>query len=264
MPSAEEISELYHEDFDHFAPYIDQTAVHHAYFKQKVEEIGVKIKDLRLKSKEKNNKIINPKSEFFYLRLLDIGCLTGVLLEEARDRGFAVTGIDLSADAVRYCNKRKLKTYNGTVYTVKELKNNSFDVVTAFQIVEHERDPVRMLKRIHLLLKKSGVVVLATPDVGGFWSNVMGKRWFGFRHPEHVVLLDFNSMRTLLEKSGFRDIEIRHDSPRPFPLSFAFTRAADYFPMLSWFLRPAGKLLDRFKITNPVNPWDDMIAVARK
>ena len=120
-----------------------------------------------------------------------------------------------------------------------------------------------MMRRVHSLLNKRGIVLLATPNYGGFWRKVMGRRWFGFAHPEHVVLLDFNSMRLLLEKAGFRDIQVKNDSPRPFPLSFAFTRGADYFPWMGRLLKPIGKLFDRFDIKNPINPWDDMIAIAR-
>lgn len=246
MPSKHEIEQLYEEDLEHFEPYIDQLSVHHAYFSQKIKEIGLKIKDLR-----------SP-------RLLDIGCAMGVLLEEAKAVGYRVEGIDLSADAVSYCVKKKLAVYNGTVYTVKKLKERSYDVITAFQIIEHEREPVKMMRRVYKLLKKGGMVVLATPDQGGFWQKIMGRRWFGYRHPEHVVLLDFNSMRKLLETSGFTDIEILHDSPRPFPLSFAFNRAGDYFPWAAWIFKPLAVLFDHLKIVNPINPWDDMIVFARK
>jgi 2-polyprenyl-3-methyl-5-hydroxy-6-metoxy-1,4-benzoquinol methylase len=243
MPSSNEIAALYHEDFDHFTPYIEQLPVHHAYFRQKIHEIG---------------NYLPGKT------LLDIGCAMGVMLEEAGMKGMKATGIDLSQDAVNYCNKHKLMAYHGTVYTAKKLQNKTFDVITAFQIIEHERDPLGMMRRVHKLLNKGGMVVLATPNYGGLWRKLMGKRWFGFTHPEHVVLLDPSSMRTLLEKSGFRDIEIRSDSPRPFPLSFAFTRGADYFPWMAWLLKPIGKLLDGLKIINPINPWDDMIAFAKK
>lgn len=248
MPSSSEIAALYHEDFDHFTPYIEQLPVHHAYFKEKIGEIISHFSQ-------------SPVSRG---KLLDVGCAMGVLLEEAAKKEMKAVGIDLSADAVRYCKRNKLTTYNGTVYTVKQLKQASFDVITAFQIIEHERDPVRMMMRVHNLLKKGGMVVLATPNYGGLWRKLMGKRWFGFTHPEHVILLDPSSMRTLLEKSGFRDIEIRSDSPRPFPLSFAFTRGADYFPWMAWLLKPIGKFLDGLHITNPINPWDDMIVFAKK
>ena len=251
MPNSSQIAALYHEDEEHFDPYIAQEAVHHKYFRTKVGEILEKFRGVPFSHGR--------------LRLLDIGCLTGVLLDEAKKKGMKVVGVDISHDAVSYCRKKGFTTYAGTVQSVgRKLKKGSFDVVTAFQIVEHERDPLTMMKRIHSLLKRGGVIVLATPNYGGLWRKLMGKRWFGFKHPEHVVLFDFLTMKTLLAKAGYKDIEIHADSPRPFPLSFAFTRGADYFPWAAWVLKPMGKLLDHFDIKNPVNPWDDMIAFARK
>lgn len=266
MPTVAEIAELYHKDLEHFDPYVEQLSVHHAYFKKKVEEISKIIggKGKGESDAKQNSKNLHLTPSALHPRLLDIGCAMGVLLEEAKKEGFRVEGIDLSSDAVSYCKKHDLTAYTGTVYTVSQLKDSSIDVITAFQIIEHERDPLRMMKRVYKLLKKGGMVVLATPNQGGFWQKIMGKRWFGYRHPEHVVLLDFITMRKLLEDAGFSDIEVRSDSPRPFPLSFALSRAGDYFSWAAWILKPLGKLLDRFKIVNPINPWDDMIVFARK
>jgi 2-polyprenyl-3-methyl-5-hydroxy-6-metoxy-1,4-benzoquinol methylase len=251
MPDAAKIASLYHEDEAHFDPYIEQLAVHQAYFRSKVRDILALFRGVPFDRKR--------------LRLLDIGCLTGVLLEEAKKKGIHAMGVDISKDAAVYCRKKGFTVYNGTVQsTGRKLTKNSFDIITAFQVIEHERDPLAMMKRIHKLLKKGGVVVLATPGYGGIWRRIMGKRWMGFAHPEHVVLFDFTTMKTLLEKSGFKDITVQTDTPRPFPLSFAFTRGADYFPWLAWLLKPVGKLLDHFNLKNPINPWDDMIAYGRK
>jgi hypothetical protein len=71
-------------------------------------------------------------------------------------------------------------------------------------------------------------------------------------------------MMFLLKKAGFKDIVVRRDDNRPFPLSFALRRAADYFPFLRWVLHPLAQVFDRFAILNPFNPWDDMIVFARK
>lgn len=238
MPTKADIAKLYHEDFDHFTPYLEQIEVHRAYFRRVLRDVI-------------------PADDNRRLRLLDIGCALGVLLEEAKKVGFMVQGIDISKDAVKYCKKKGLEVS-------QKWPKKQFDIVTAFQIIEHERDPLVFMKRVHTLLNKGGLVVLATPDSGGMWRKIMGKRWVGFTHPEHVVLLNFNSMRVLLEKAGFKHIEIRRDSPRPFPLSFAFKRAGDYFPSLKFLLLPLGKLFDHFQIKNLINPWDDMIVYAKK
>ncbi|OGG11935.1 hypothetical protein A2Z00_03900 [Candidatus Gottesmanbacteria bacterium RBG_13_45_10] len=248
MPTDRDITSLYHEDMEHFEPYIEQLAVHHAYFRKKIADIQSMFGRRPLKGGT----------------LLDIGCAMGVLLEEAKKVRMKAVGVDISKDAVTYCNRHGLTARAGTVYSAKGLKSASFDVITAFQVIEHERDPLKMMKRIHSLLKKDGMVILATPNYGGLWRRLMGRRWFGFAHPEHVVLFDFKTMQTLLEKAGFRNIEVRRDTSRPFPLSFVFTRGADYVPWAAWLLRPIGKLIDGLKLTNPINPWDDMIVFARK
>lgn len=232
MPTGREIAALYHEDFDHFAPYLEQLEVHRAYFRQKLASLKGK-------------------------RFLDIGCAMGVLLEEAQKRGIEAYGVDISKDAVAYCRKKGLRVS-------ENFPKKKFDVVTAFQVIEHERDPVRFMNRVHTLLKKGGLFVLATPNYGGWWRRVMGKRWVGFTHPEHVTLWSPRSLTFLMEKTGFKNITVRRDDPRPFPLSFLFARAADYFPWAAWLAKPMGKLLDRFDMKNPINPWDDMIVFARK
>ena len=250
MPTVREIAKLYDEDFEHFEPYFDQEVVHHAYFKKKIEEIIRKIPD----------QVGNDKK-----CLLDIGCLTGILLDEAKKVGMNVAGVDISHDAVTVCKKKGFAMYEGTIQSLgNKIHPNSFNIITAFQVIEHERDPLNTVKRIYKLLKKDGLIVMATPNYSGLWQKIMGKRWFGFAHPEHVVLFDFKTMKLLLEKAGFKDIEVKNDSPRPFPLSFAFTRGADYFPWAAWILKPLGKFFDHFNLKNPINPWDDMIVFGKK
>ena len=247
MPTEKKIASLYHEDMDHFDPYIAQLPVHRAYFRTKIHELVTLIGAPRHRN----------------LRLLDIGCAMGVLLAEAKKQGFGPTGIDISGDAVAYCRRHGLDARRGTVQNV-QFKKNSFDAVTAFEILEHERDPLGLLKRMNALLKKDGIAVLTTPDHAGKWRKIMGKWWVGYKHPEHVTFWNAQSLMFLMKKAGFTDITVRHDSPRPFPLSFAFTRGADYFPSLAWGMKPIGALLDRFRILNPINPWDDLITVGRK
>jgi SAM-dependent methyltransferase len=245
MPSIAEIRRLYHEDLEHFEPYIAQLSVHRAYFREKVSEI-------RRRTGRKKS-----------LKLLDIGCAMGVLLEEAKKKSFRVSGIDISADAVSYCRDKKLPVYQGTVASVGAKISQKFDVITACEVIEHERDPLAMMRRIHALLTPDGFAVLTTPNHDSIWRKIMGKWWVGYRHPEHVVFFDPRSLRMLCKRAGFRDIEIRHDTPRPFPLSFALTRLADYVPWLGWLVRPIGKLVGRDRI-NPINPWDDLIVFVRK
>ena len=263
MPSEKEISQLYHEDLEHFEPYIAQIPVHRKYFRNELQfVIPDPIGDRSwFSNKTKTDSRLRGNDR----KLLDIGCAMGILLEEARRVGYRAKGIDISHDAVLYCRKKKLQVFEGTLSSgVNKLQKKSFDVITAFEIIEHERDPFGMMRRVHTLLKNGGVAVLTTPNHDSYWRKIMGKWWVGYHHPEHVTFWDPGSLRELFERAGFRDIAIARDSPRPFPLSFVFTRGADYIPWAAWILKPVGKFLDRFSLKNPINPWDDLIVFARK
>lgn len=232
MPTQTQIKTLYHKDFDHFTPYLEQIDVHRKYFQKKLEDIHGR-------------------------RILDIGCAMGVFLEEAVKDGRDAYGVDISKDAVDYCTKLGLHVWQ----TYPRMR---FDAITAFEVIEHERDPLSMMKRVYSLLKNGGVAILTTPNHDSFWRKMMGRWWVGYHHPEHVTFWSPRSLRFLMKKTGFKNITIHRDDPRPFPLSFLFTRAADYFPWAAWLLKPIGTILKKFNILNPINPWDDLIVFAKK
>lgn len=246
-PSREEIAKLYKDDMQHFLPYIEQIPVHREFFRRKVNEI-----------------IVFVGSSADKKRLLDVGCAMGILIEEANKAGFRGEGVDISKDAVKYCRNHGLTVYAGTLGTLTNLKKNSYDIVTAFEVIEHEQDPLGMARQVYTILRKGGLAVFGTPDHSGIWRKVMGKHWVGYSHPEHNVLFDPDTITTLLKRAGFKNIEVRRDQPRKFPLYFLFTRGADYLPWLVWLLLPIGNMLKKSGIMNPVNPWDDMIVFARK
>jgi 2-polyprenyl-3-methyl-5-hydroxy-6-metoxy-1,4-benzoquinol methylase len=248
VPSEKEVAALYHEDMGHFEPYLAQLPVHEAYFGEKVRQIQ------RFRKNTSKS-----------LKLLDIGCALGVLLSESKKEGFVPLGIDISHDAVEYCKKHRLTAIEGTMQSLKKkLGKATFNVVTAFEIIEHERDPLGMVKRIYEVLNNGGMAIITTPNHGGMWRKLMGKWWFGYQHPEHLFFFDPASITYLFKKAGFKTVRVERDTPRPFPLSFAFTRAADYFPWISRPLRWVGKKLEKSKLKNPLNPWDDMIVFAIK
>ena len=243
LPSKKDVASFYHHDMDHFAPYLAQIVAHRAYFRQKIQKIS--------------STIHYPLST---IHLLDIGCALGVLLEEAKKSGWKAMGVDRSIDAVSYCKKKGLNAVAGTARTVR----GSFDVITACEVIEHERDPLGMIQSIYTLLNPGGIALITTPNHSGWGRKLMGRWWPGYQHPEHLFFFDHESIMYLLKKVGFTSVEVTNDPPRPFPISFLFTRAGDYFPWLKLPLKAIGKLLDGLKITNPINPWNGMMVVGIK
>lgn len=250
-PTTKEVAALYANDEDHFEPYVDQLPVHQQYFREKLKQIFFIIQ--------------NSKSTIQRLSLLDIGCLTGVLLEEAQRLGVKVVGVDISKDAVAYCKNRGIEAFHGTaVEYAKKYPSKKFDIVTAFEIIEHEYSPKMLVETISTLLKPQGIVAISTPNHGSIWRKLMGKYWPGYTHKEHLYFFDPQSLRNTLEQAGFEVVLLHTNDARPFPLSFMFTRGADYLPVGKKMFKVIGKLLEPIPLKNPFNPWDDLLILGRK
>src|SRR3990167_11456802 len=71
--------------------------------------------------------------------MLDVGCGTGKNLELLSSYGTA-WGVDISSDALLYCRKRGLKRIKKANVTALPFKDNSFDIITALDILEHVDD----------------------------------------------------------------------------------------------------------------------------
>ena len=94
-------------------------------------------------------------------RILDVGCATGFLLDQARKQGWEVYGVELSAWAVDYA-KNKLQLPNITQGSLKDANypDNFFDVVVLKDVIEHLTDPKETLEQIRHVLKPAGIIVL--------------------------------------------------------------------------------------------------------
>lgn len=247
-PPMKEVAALYHEDFAHFNPYQEQLDVHRAYFKGLLNRVRKYLADGKRQ-----------------ITLLDVGCALGVLLDEAEKQGIQAEGVDLSKDAVTYVQDMGHKATYGTAASFHKLfPSKRFNAITACEVIEHEYSPKKMVTAIYDMLKPGGYALVTTPNHGSWWRKVMGKYWPGYQHKEHLYFFDPASLETLFFRVGFTEVTVVKDQPRPFPLSFLFKRAADYFPLFAVPLRIAGAMVRPFGFTNPINPWDDLLVIAKK
>ena len=115
------------------------------------------VKDFNLKSYDKPLKNIN---------ILDIGCGGGLLSEPMCRLGANVVGIDASKKNIKvakfHAKKNKLKI-NYKVTSPEKLKaKEKFDVILNMEIVEHVENINFFIKESSKLLKKNGVMFIAT------------------------------------------------------------------------------------------------------
>jgi len=138
--------------------------------------------------------------------VLDIGCMYGYLLEEARRQEAAsVTGVELSAGPAKAANANGLDVYCGTIEAFREEPNQrkSFDLIFAQHVLEHVSDPSSFLQTIRGLLSKDGVLCICVPNFDARARRVFREAWGWYQVPVHLHHFGPKGLAGLLERNGF-------------------------------------------------------------
>ena len=110
--------------------------------------------------------IINSKKPLDNLSLLDVGCGGGLLSEPMCRLGAKVTGIDATRKNINiakiHAKKNKLKINYVTASPEKLKIKNKFDIILSMEIIEHVSDVNYFVKSCANLLKKNGIMFVAT------------------------------------------------------------------------------------------------------
>jgi SAM-dependent methyltransferase len=137
-------------------------------------------------------------------RLLDVGCACGYLIDVALEEGYDAYGVEFSdAAAAQASLSARARIVVGSVEAMARQRLGEFDIITAFDIIEHTRDPVAFLGELHGLLRPGASLLLTTPDVLHPLRWVMGARWPMLQPLQHTFLFSRLSMRMALERAGF-------------------------------------------------------------
>ena len=133
-------------------------------------------------------------------RMLDIGCGHGLLMAEARHRGWDPVGLEFSEASVAHARSLGLEVLTQPIEEAP-FEPGSFQAVMAIDLIEHLSDPRDFVQRCRSLLAPGGALVIATPDPESLLARAFGKRWWGYI-PAHLHLLPRRMLRELLEAEG--------------------------------------------------------------
>jgi 2-polyprenyl-3-methyl-5-hydroxy-6-metoxy-1,4-benzoquinol methylase len=108
-------------------------------------------------------------------KLLDVGCVIGILLEVAEEKGCEVYGQEVSSFASSYSTEKGFNVHKVSLPETK-LPENYFDIITIFDVLAHLKDPLSYLKSCKKLLKPGGFIIIKTPSYSRFTlflSNIL-------------------------------------------------------------------------------------------
>jgi len=155
--------------------------------------------------------------------LLDVGSYTGFFLEQARERGWRVQGVEPSKWAADYARSTLgIPVFNGPIEAWVPPAGQRFDVVTLWDVLEHLTDPVGVLRHVRGLLRPDGLVAFTTPNLDAPLARLLRGR-YPFFMQMHTVHLNHRTRDLLLEKAGFERVE-RHVHRRAVRLAYLASR----------------------------------------
>ena len=181
MPSGEELNVYY----SHYS-YTKEVQIP----KSTARSINATLKMLRRMAGKKN------------LIFLDFGCGQGDVVLIARDLGFSAYGFEVSKAAVERCSERGVP-----LLSLSQIENMKFDVVTAYEVVEHLARPSETLLLLSDILCNEGILYLTTPNSNSL-SNRRG-RLSSLLYPEHLTLFSKHAISIFAPRYGFSVVDVK-------------------------------------------------------
>jgi 2-polyprenyl-3-methyl-5-hydroxy-6-metoxy-1,4-benzoquinol methylase len=139
------------------------------------------------------------------IRILDVGCSRGQFVQAAAALGFDAEGVEPAPRIAAAARASGLKIHQGLLEE-QRFAGGSFDVLTLFEVIEHLREPRRLLEECRRVLGPGGVLVVSTGNTASWTAAAMKSRWDYFhiaKDAGHVSFFNPASLRRLASNCGF-------------------------------------------------------------
>lgn len=145
------------------------------------------------------------KKPLSQLKLLDVGCSNGAFIFVAGKMGVECEGIEPAKEAALSAQKFGLRVHHGYLGDV-DLPSESYDIITIFEVIEHVKDPVDLMRKAYNLLSKNGIMVIRTANTNSWTVGILKGLWHYFsirKHGGHISFFNKKSMAVLAKKTKF-------------------------------------------------------------
>jgi len=145
--------------------------------------------------------------------LLDVGCGDGRFIRYAKEYGYEVWGIDFDKKSVENVKKNfEINTVFAMsleeFYKYAKEKGLQFDVITFFEVLEHQDKPKEFLKMIKELLKNEGYIAGSVPNRNRLFAEIDWKYYPGDYPPHHFLRFSKESLQKALTMNSFTNVKI--------------------------------------------------------
>ncbi len=138
-------------------------------------------------------------------RLLEVGCGNGISLSCLSQIGWHCEGIDFDQKAIDQGVSKGLKVNVGGIEDYPYIPG-TYDAVVSQHVFEHLYDVAGYLKHCSDALKTGGDLVIYTPNADSLGHRLFKRHWRGLEIPRHLQVCSINSLREIVEGTGFKVI----------------------------------------------------------
>jgi SAM-dependent methyltransferase len=134
--------------------------------------------------------------------ILDLGCWDGAFLDGFRS-GWKRHGIEINSLAAKLAVSKGISLVAGDVSELDGL-SSCYDVITAFDMIEHTFDPLAFLRSMAQRLKPAGLIIVSSGNTDSRAFKFMGSRHYYYSNPEHISFINPLWCRRAASHAGFR------------------------------------------------------------
>lgn len=155
-------------------------------------------------------------------KLLDVGCGEGFVLSAYEALGWEVKGMDHSIDGVTAMNPDQVgNVAQGDLFGLLEEQVSlgaQYDLVWLANVLEHVRDPVRLLRTLYSIVDPGGLLVVTVPNDGSAYhealyssGSIPERFWIAI--PDHLSYFTAASLTQTAEATGWQVRDMQGDFP---------------------------------------------------
>ncbi len=145
--------------------------------------------------------------------LLDIGCGIGLQAKLLNKRGIQITGIDNSAQAIKFAQEINDGENFVCVDFLDFNDKTKFDFIRLDNVVEHIEESGHFFERVSELLNPGGKLIIFTPNADSASLKFLRGKSVSAWPDEHLIIYSRNGLVNLLERMGFTIVKMNRNTP---------------------------------------------------
>lgn len=158
--------------------------------------------------------LIKLRGESEHPKVIDVGCGTGQKLQRIagymqQEYGMTIlpVGIEISIEKSRQANEtlQNIDGYcvaNNAIDGMATIDDNSIDLIILFSFLQHELNPMGLLRLCKEKLSDHGRILIKVPNYDSKNRKYRQEKWCGFRYPDNVNYFIPNTLQGMIEKAG--------------------------------------------------------------